>query len=185
MAKILLLAASVRKDSCNKKLINFIAKSSIANNFEIEQLDFADFLVPLYDGDLEEKKGLPQAAQNFIIKLNEARGLIIASPEYNFSTPGTLKNLIDWVSRAKPMPWAKYPIMLCSASPSLVGGNRGLLHTAVVLQCCCNAYVFPQMFSLADAYAAFSADGMLKDDELAGRLERNLIGFIDFMRKMG
>jgi len=184
MTKILLMAASQRKESCNKKLINLIARLSIQQKIEVTKLDFADFLEPLYNGDIEDKQGLPEAAQAFITQLKNNNGLIISSPEYNFSTPGTLKNLIDWVSRAKPMPWAKYPIMLCSASPSMVGGNRGLLHTAAVLQFCCNAHVFPPMFSLANAYEVFTNDDSLKDKELESRLAKNVTGFIEFVHAL-
>lgn len=180
--KILLLAASLRADSCNKKLINLIAKLSAKQKITTESLEFADFLAPLYNGDVEANSGIPKVAEDFITKLKESTGLIISSPEYNFSTPGTLKNLIDWVSRAKPMPWVKYPIMLCSASPSKVGGNRGLLSTATILQSCCNAHIFPPMFSLADAYEAFAKDGLLKDKNLQERLIKNVIEFVGFAK---
>jgi len=182
MTKIFLMAASVRGGSCNKKLINFIARLGSEQKITLEKLDFADFLAPLYNGDFEEKHGLPEVAQAFIAHLKSADGLVISSPEYNFSTPGTLKNLIDWVSRAKPMPWLKYPIMLCSASPSMVGGNRGLLHTATALQFCCNAHVFHPMFSLANAYEAFTSDGSLKDKDLEQKLQKNLVEFINFIQ---
>ncbi|MBU0744650.1 MAG: NAD(P)H-dependent oxidoreductase [Gammaproteobacteria bacterium] len=184
MAKILLMAASLRQDSCNKKLINLVAKLGIEQKIEIEQLDFADFIAPLYSGDIEEKNGLPEMVQTFIAKLKDADGLVIASPEYNFSTPGTLKNLLDWVSRARPMPWVKYPVMLCSASPALAGGSRGLLHTVATLQCACNAYIYPPMFSLGNAYEAFTSDGSLQDKELEKRLGKNILGFVDFVKKL-
>jgi len=182
--KILLLAASLREGSCNKKLINVIAKLSEQQKINIEKLDFADFLAPLYNGDVEEKSGLPDAARKFITQLKSADGLIISSPEYNFSTPGTLKNLIDWVSRSNPMAWLKYPIMLCSASPALAGGNRGLLQTVTALQCACNANVFPPMFSLSDAYEAFNTDGSLKDKSLEQKLAKNITEFVIFVRAL-
>ncbi len=181
MAKFLLMAASIRKNSCNKKLINLIAKLCSKTDITVEILDFANFLAPAYDGDLEEKSGLPAVAQEFIARLKNSDGLIISSPEYNFSTPGTLKNLLDWVSRARPMPIAKYPIMLCSASPSLVGGNRGLLSTVTILQACCNAYVFPPLFSLANAYEAFTNEGSLKSEDLEKRLAKSIIEFAGFV----
>lgn len=184
MTKILLMAASLRQDSCNKKLINLIGSLSMQQKIDVEKIKFADFLLPLYDGDFEETKGLPELAKAFIAKLKAADGLIISSPEYNYSTPGTLKNLIDWVSREKPMPWVKYPIMLCSASPAPAGGNRGLLNTVVALQCACNAQVYPPMFSLGNAYEAFASDGSLKDKDLEQRLTKNIVGFDEFVQKV-
>lgn len=179
--KILLMAASVRKDSCNKKLADLIAKLGEQQKVEFISLDFADYQAPLYDANYEERSGLPEIVKNFIDHLKNTDGLVICSPEYNFTTPGTLKNLIDWVSRARPMPWVKYPIMLCAASPSLVGGHRGLLSTASLLQSCLNAYVYPPLFSLANAYAAFTSDGSLQDKRLEERLVKNIIGFINFI----
>lgn len=184
MSKILLLAASIRDGSCNKQLIKLIAQLSEPQRIAVETLDFAEFLPPLYDGNFEERFGLPETAQTFVTKLNSADALILSSPEYNFSTPGPLKNLIDWVSRAKPMPWQKYPIMLCSASPSPVGGNRGLLHTATVLQLCCAAYIFPTTFSLGNAYQAFASDGSLIDKDLEQRLAKNIAQFVTFVQAL-
>ncbi|MDR1057335.1 MAG: NAD(P)H-dependent oxidoreductase [Coxiellaceae bacterium] len=184
MTKILLVAASTRQDSSNKKLINLIAKLSTQQKIDVEVLDFANYRAPLYDGDLEDKFGIPEVVRAFVAKLQDAYGLILSSPEYNFSTPGTLKSLIDWISRVRPMPWVRYPIMLCSASPSLVGGNRGLLHTAVILQCCCNADIFPPMFSLANSYEAFTNDGSLKDKNLEQKLSKNIVGFVNFVKKL-
>jgi NAD(P)H-dependent FMN reductase len=184
MKKLLLMAASVRDDSCNKKLINLIDKLCLQQKIEITKLDFANFLAPLYDGNFEQKSGLPDIVKKFIEQLKGADGLILSSPEYNFSTPGNLKNLIDWVSRANPMPWSKYPIMLCSASPASAGGHRGLLNTVTALQPACNAYVFPPMFSLSNAYEAFNSDGHLKNQDSEQMLLKNIVGFTDFVRAL-
>jgi chromate reductase len=106
--------------------------------------------------------------------------LVISSTEYNYSTPGTLKNLIDWVSRLNPTPWKDCPILLMSASPALVGGNRGLWHTRVPLECC-GGFILPNMFSLASAYTAFDEKGKLKDAELQKRLQQNISQFIAYV----
>lgn len=173
---IFLLAASSRKESINKKLIQLCEKILINKKVKCDRADFQEFDMPLYDGDLEESSGIPQGAQAFIARLQANQAMILASPEYNFSTPGTLKNLIDWVSRARPMPWSKRKIMLISASPALVGGNRGLWHTRVPLEAC-GAFVYPDMFSLASAYDAFDTQGQLKDQGLQQRLEGLLESF--------
>ena len=177
--KLLLFAASLRKGSVNKKLINLMARLATEQNHKIELLDFSDFNAPLYNGDFENNFGLPDGAKKFIQVISQVEGVIISSPEYNFSIPGTLKNLLDWVSRAKHMPLAKLPFMLNSASPSMVGGSRGLLHTATTLEAC-SVYVFPKMFSLANAYEAFSNDGNLRDNELQQRLIKSIKEFTEY-----
>jgi len=174
--KMLMMAASVRKDSCNKKLINLAAKLA-GEQCDVDLADFAEFAMPVYDANLQAEQGLPEATLKFITRMKAVDGVIISSPEYNFSTPGTLKNLIDWVSRDKPMPWKDKKVLLMSASPSLVGGNRGLWQTRIPLECC-GSFVFPDMFSLANAYEAFASDGQLKDSALQKRLHSNITAFL-------
>lgn len=181
--KLLLMAASLRKGSFNKKLIDLACVLLREQKIEVDKADFSEFDMPLYDGDVNEKEGLPKGALAFMERMDATDGIIISSPEYNFSTPGTLKNLIDWISRGKPMPWTKKTLLLMSASPSLVGGNRGLWHTRVPLEAC-GAIVYPDMFSLASANTAFQEDGSLKDDDLQKRLKISLIEFVKFLEKL-
>jgi chromate reductase len=177
--QLLLFAASVRKDSHNKQLIQIAAELAKAQQAQVDVADFAEFYMPLYDPNLNAEQGLPESALRFIERLQKVAGVIIASPEYNFSIPAPLKNLIDWISRAKPQPLAGRRILLMSASPSLVGGNRGLWATRVPLEAC-GAFVFPEMFSLAASHEAFDAQGQLKQKELHERLKGNVDGFIKF-----
>ena len=102
---------------------------------------------------------------------------MIAAPEYNYSIAGPLKNAIDWVSRARPMPWRGKSIYLMSASPSPMGGIRGLWQTRIPLEGC-GALVFPDMFALPHANEAFDASGQLRDPGLAGRLRGQVLGFV-------
>jgi len=178
--KLLMFAASLRKDSCNKKLIKVAADIVNAQGMVANLVDFSQFSAPLYNADMQTDSGFPAEITHFVKLLQESNGLIISSPEYNFSTPGTLKNLIDWVSRMSPMPWKGYPILLMSASPSLVGGNRGLWHTRTPLEAC-NGFVVPDMFSLASANTAFNEHGQLKDKTIFDRLTQNIAGFIPYV----
>lgn len=148
--------------------------------YAVDLADFADFDLPLYHGDLNAEKGIPANAKKFISRMHAAKATIISSPEYNFSSPGTLKNLIDWVSRETPMPWRGQHILLISASPSMVGGNRGLWHTRVPLESC-GAFVYPDMFSLATAHESFDTDGNLKDKNLQQRLQQLLESFLHYI----
>ncbi len=107
---------------------------------------------------------------------NEA--FIISSPEYNASMPGHLKNVIDWVSRFRPQPFNERHALLMSASPSMVGGNRGLWSLRIPLEHL-GARVFPDMFSLATAHKALTAAGDLNDGTMAKRFEDNLIAFMN------
>jgi chromate reductase len=180
--KVLVFAASSRKESSNKKLINLAAKF-VQKEHIVDSVDFLEFDTPLYNGDIEEKTGIPQPALSFIDKLESSDCLIMSSPEYNFSVPGSLKNLIDWVSRKSPMPWKNVPILLMSASPSLAGGSRGLLCTRVPLEVC-GAYVYPKMFSLSNCYEAFDEEGQLKDKKNQEYLLKVISNFLAFAKDL-
>jgi chromate reductase len=175
--KYLMFGASLRKDSYNQKLIDLAARIVTDLNHTPVQVDYSEFNMPLYNADIQNTEGFPVAVTDFIERLQQTDGLIMSVPEYNFSIPGTLKNLIDWVSRVTPMPWRGKKILLLSASTSLVGGNRGLWATRVPLEAC-SAFVYPDMFSLATAQESFSNSGNLKDTALEERLKNMLKGYI-------
>ena len=119
-------------------------------------------------------------AQGLCRRLNAADAFIIASPEYNASMPGHLKNSIDWASRFRPQPFNGKQALLLSASPSMVGGNRGLWSLRVPFEHL-GARIYPDMFSLAQAHQAFSADGALADTTLQQRFESTIGCFIDLV----
>jgi len=180
--KFMLMAASLRQDSVNKKLIR-LSESMLTDLGETAEVkEFSSYDMPIYDGDIEAK-GLPKNTMQFIQDMNEVDGLIFSVPEYNFSMPGSFKNLFDWVSRAKPMPWAGKKVLLLSASPAVVGGNRGLWSIRVPFEAC-GSFVFPDMFSLASAYDAFNPEGKLVDANLTSRLDDVLKRFVDFTQKL-
>ena len=112
------------------------------------------------------------------IEANDA--FAIASPEYNGSMPGGLKNVIDWVSRHRPQPFNGRHGLLISASPSMVGGNRGLWALRVPLEHL-GARIYPDMFSLAQAHQAFDASGAIANQQLAGRFAQTFLGFLDLV----
>jgi NAD(P)H-dependent FMN reductase len=175
--RILAFAASVRASSLNRRLALLEASIARAAGAEVDLAEFREFDMPLYDGDLDAEGGLPRGALELQRRIHEADAILIASPEYNYSIPGSLKNAIDWVSRARPMPWRGKSIYLSSASPSPIGGIRGLWQTRIPLEGC-GALVFPDMFSLANADRAFDDAGRLRDPAAMERLEREVTGFV-------
>jgi NAD(P)H-dependent FMN reductase len=97
--KILAFAGSTREGSYNKKLARLAAESARAAGAEVTLLDLRDFPMPLYDGDLEERDGIPAKAMEFKRMMIAHQGLLLSCPEYNSSISGVLKNAIDWASR--------------------------------------------------------------------------------------
>lgn len=184
MMKIFMFAAALRAESTNKKLIQIAADLAKSAQDEVDLASFSEFMLPIYDGDIEKNQGVPKVAQDFAARMQAAQALIISSPEYNHSTPGTLKNLIDWVSRISPMPWKNQYILLLSASPAMVGGNRGLWATRIPLECC-GSFVYPDMFSLPNAYQAFDEKNQLIDIKSTQRLEGLIKDFIAHVGRCG
>ena len=92
--KLLAFAGSLRRDSFNKRLVKIAADGARAAGAEVTILDLADFPMPIYDGDLEAKDGLPDHARRLREALKAHSGLLIASPEYNSSVSAALKKEI-------------------------------------------------------------------------------------------
>ncbi|HUL59749.1 MAG TPA: NAD(P)H-dependent oxidoreductase [Anaeromyxobacteraceae bacterium] len=175
--RILAFAASLRRGSLNRKLLGLAAAIARAAGAEVDVAEFREFELPIYDGDLDASSGLPPGGLELKRRLGRADAVLIAAPEYNYSVAGPLKNAIDWVSRARPMPWRGKSVYLLSASPSPMGGIRGLWQTRVPLEGC-GALVFPDMFALPHANEAFDESGRLRDASLAARLQREVLGFV-------
>jgi NAD(P)H-dependent FMN reductase len=154
-----------------------VANSAKARQVDVDFAAFSEFDVPGYDGDAEGAAGIPPGAQAFRDRLAAADAFIIATPEYNASMPGVLKNLIDWTSRFRPQPFDGKHGLLLSASPSMAGGNRGLWALRVPFEHM-GARIFPDMFSLAMAHKAFTEQGALTDSGLQGRLDKTVEAFL-------
>src|SRR5262245_20405853 len=174
---VLVFSGSLRADSFNTKLARMAARSAEQWGATVDLAAMHDFDVPAYDGDVDAGGGVPPGAQELNRRLGESDAFIIASPEYNASMPGVLKNLIDWASRFRPQPFHERHGLVMSASPSMVGGNRGLWALRVPLEHL-GARVFPDMFSLAMAHKAFAGD-RIADPKLAERFAQNVRGFLE------
>jgi len=179
--KLVAIAGAMRTASLNKKLLALATSKLEKEGAEIDVVDLRALAIPFYDGDVEEKSGLPAPAQELVARIAAADGLVIASPEYNFSVPAVLKNAVDWTTRAKPMPLRDKTAFLLSASPSLVGGNRALWVLRMSLEAV-GVLVYPHMFSLATAHQAFDDAGELKDPGLAKFLNSCTAGFLKLTR---
>ncbi|MGW7436506.1 NADPH-dependent FMN reductase [Streptomyces sp. NPDC054849] len=176
--RALVLSGSSRTGSVNARLAALVAAQVVRAGAEADAATLGDFPMPPYDGDAEAGEGLPKGALDLCRRIEDAQALIIASPEYNASVPGVLKNAIDWVSRYRPQPFKDKQTLLVSASPSMVGGNRGLWALRVPLEHL-GARVYPDMFSLANAHHAFTEDSALADAALGERLTATIGSFLD------
>ena len=168
--KILAFAGSLREDSCNKKLVKIAAEGARKAGAEVTFIDLKDYPMPIYDQEIETREGIPPNAQKLKDLMIASQGFLIASPEYNSSISGALKNMIDWASR----PSTKDEIQLVcfkdkfaslmSASPSYMGGLRGLVHLKAILGNI-GVTVLPQQQTVSNAYEAFNPEGKLINEK--------------------
>ncbi len=167
--KLLVISGSARKASVNGKLARVACDLASELGAEAECIDPREHVLPLYDGDLEEAEGLPEAVRGLKEKFVAADALIFCSPEYNSSVTPMLKNLIDWISRAESddeAPLAAYQgkvAGLLSASPGGLGGMRGLVHLRAILGNI-GVMVVPKQFAMGSAFDKFDESGELTDD---------------------
>ena len=167
--RFLVFSASLQEESLNTRLARLAAAVIEAQGGDVELGRMQDFDSPSYDSDVERADGLPPGAQALRERVLANDAFVVVSPEYNASMPGVLKNAIDWVSRSKPQPFHERHGLLLSASPSMVGGNRGLWALRVPFEHL-GARIYPEMFSLAQAHAAFDDDGRIANAPAPGAL---------------
>ncbi len=177
---MLVFGAALRTGSTNARLATLVARLIAETGADVHLARMRDFSMPLYDGDAEAAGGAPQGALDLRDQLEWCDAFVISSPEYNASVPGVLKNAIDWVSRFQPQPFQTKHALLVSASPSLIGGNRGLWTLRMPLEHL-GTRVYPDMFSLARAYEGFAEDGRLAHSGTQERLAETVTAFVHFV----
>lgn len=179
--KVVLFSGSLRQESLNKKLL-IATQKLLPSGIDSELVDLKSFSIPVYDGDVENEK-FPTGVTSLGQKLSQAQAWIISSPEYNGSIAGPLKNTIDWLSRLKPQPFDKKPVLLMSASPGALGGIRGLLHSRQPIEVL-GAYLYPQTFGLAKAHEAIDSTNQFVDSKNKERVSALAHEFILFSQKV-
>ena len=181
--RLLAFAASLRRGSINRKLLGPVVEQARAAGAEVDVAEFAEFEMPMFNADVQAASGFPPGAEELARRMRAADGMLIVSPEYNYSLPGTLKNAIDWVSRMRPMPFLGKSALLLAASESAAGGIRGLWQLRIPLEGL-RVVVYPDMFWLPHAFQAFDENDALKDPKVTERLGTLIRGYIAMAEKL-
>jgi len=181
--KILIFSGSLRKESLNKKLCHVVTDIFQKNNLaEVHFVDLQPLNIPVYDGDFETSQGIPAGIMNLGKQITAADAIVICTPEYNGSIPGSLKNVVDWLSREKPVPLAGKQMLLLAASPGALGGTRSLWHTRQPFEVL-STFVYPEMMGVPKAHENILPNNTLADAKLQANLERLVKDFAAHAKK--
>lgn len=170
------IVGSISDTSYNKKLLDY-AKYMFNDVAEIDIVDING--VPLFNQDLDENDY--PILKEIHDKIIEADGVIIATPERNFTIPAILKSLIEWYS-FRMHPFTNKPVMVMGASLSIQGTSRAQLHLRQILDCPgVDAFVMPgNEFLLSNAGEKFDEDGMITDERTIDFLDHCIRKFMKY-----
>ena len=186
--KILAFAGSLRKHSYNKRVVKIAVAGAKRDGADVTYIDLKDYPLPVYDADDHAENGFPENAAKLQRLLAEHDGLLIASPEYNGSVPGGLKNMIDWTSR-KSDEFGTIEVFkgkaaaIMTASPGAFGGIRCLAHLRGVLTIML-VNVLPSEIAVSFVGGKFEGDSEEMTDEKMNSILENLgASLVDLLKK--
>ena len=178
--KVLGFAGSLRQGSYNKALVRSAA-DLVPDDLQLEIFDLEG--IPPFNQDIEQN--MPNKVREFKTRIREADAILIATPEYNFSVPGVLKNAIDWASRPYgDNPFDGKPVAIMSASPGMLGGANAQFH---LRQTCVFLDMYPinkPLVIVTFAQDKFDANGKLVDDNTKKFLRQLLDNLVKWTRKL-
>jgi NAD(P)H-dependent FMN reductase len=187
--KILIIPGSLRTGSHNARLAAQAAYEFTQAGVDVTQLSLGDFPLPIYDGDLQAKSGVPKNAVNLKRMMAGHHGILIVTPEYNASLPPLVKNTIDWLSRvqdpneARGQVFRERPFAIAAASESRLGGTRALAALRLVLAAL-QATVIPNQLALSFARTAYDDMDRLKNPADTQALKALVRQLIDVCQRM-
>ncbi|MBI5475971.1 MAG: NAD(P)H-dependent oxidoreductase [Ignavibacteriales bacterium] len=161
--KAIAISGSLRKESYNRKALKIAKSIAVELGIDVEELDLKELNLPLYDSDLE-KSGFPHSVELIRNKVAAVDMLIIATPEYNHSISGVLKNAIDWLSTVKNVIDGKSAVIF-GASTGKYGTMRAQSHLRQILTAL-NVTILPQpQLFIGNADEVFDENDSLKDQK--------------------
>jgi chromate reductase len=178
MTTILGLSGSLRAGSYNTALLRAAATLMPAGaSLEVATLHG----IPLYDGDVEARDGIPAAVQELKDRISGCDGLILSTPEYNNGVPGVLKNAIDWLSRPSAdiaRVFGNRPVAVIGASPGGFGTILAQNAWLPVLRTLGTRPWFGARLMVSRAGQVFDASGAMTDEKMKAQLQQFLQGFV-------
>ena len=180
---VITICGSLRKASFNAALARALPSLAPAG-MAIKPAPAWDKM-PIYNFDIQNSTGFPAEVTAWADAIRLADGVIIVSPEYNWSIPGGLKNAIDWASRLKEIPFTNKPVALQSCSGGLLGGSRMQYHLRMALTTL-DAFLFgkPEVFVNFSAKKFDEKTLALTDQPTIDMVKQQLAGLEKFIRRL-
>jgi chromate reductase, NAD(P)H dehydrogenase (quinone) len=180
MARLIGISGSLRQGSWNTALLR-AAQSLAGPGVELNVATLHG--IPLYDGDLEKREGVPQAVSELKERIVASDGVLLVTPEYNHGIPGVFKNAIDWLSRP-PDDIARVfkgrPFALIGATPGGFGTMLAQTAWLPVFRTLGVNYWSGARLMVPRAHKLFDEQGSLKDEDTRDKLAEFLAGFAAF-----
>jgi NAD(P)H-dependent FMN reductase len=186
--RILVFAGSTRTGAYSGQLAALAARELAAAGAAVTHISLADYPLPIYDGDHEEDKGVPENALKLARLIAAQDGVFIATPEYNQSLPPLLKNTLDWISRVKStgtVPYRNKVYAIGSTSDGMMGGARALVELRKVVAASVKGIVVPGKIEIPRAQGAFNESGELIDERPATLLKDLVRQLVDLASRLG
>jgi len=178
--KVVALSGSLRAKSYNHAALQ-AAASLAPDDLSIQIVDYSG--VPLYNQDLQAQ-GFPPSVQSLGAAIAQADGLLIASPEYNFSVSGVLKNAIDWLSRMNPQPFKGKPTAILSATMGPLGGARSQYDLRKIIGGLeANVLTKPEVF-IGACHTRFNEQGELTDEATRKIIAEQMVALRNWIRQL-
>ena len=180
---VITICGSLRKDSYNAALARALPALA-PPGLSIKPAPAWDKF-PVYNADIQNSAGFPPEVIVWADAIRAADGVIVVSPEYNWSIPGGVKNAIDWSSRLKDVPFASKPVALQSCSGGLLGGARMQYHLRMTL-----TTLDAVLFGKPEVFVTFSAKKFdektleLTDQPTIDMVKQQLAGFEKFIHRV-
>lgn len=178
------LCGSLREGSFNAALLRSLPELA-PDRMEITPArSIAD--IPLYNADLQNGEGFPDGVTALADQIRAADGVVIVTPEYNYSVPGVLKNAIDWISRIPDQPFKNKPVAIQSAAGGLLGGARAQYHLRQIM-----VFLEADVFNKPEIMVTFASKKFdekslaLTDAPTRELVGKQLAGFAAYIDRVG
>ncbi len=186
--RILVFAGSIRTGALSGKVAAAAAKELALLDTDVTTISLADYPLPIYDGDLEAAKGVPENATKLAKLIVASHGIFVSTPEHNHGLPPLLTNMLAWVSRIKhtgTMPYRHKVYAMAASSDGRFGGARAIIALRTALAISVGGVVIPARVEVPMAQNAFDEAGEFIDEINTRSMKACCSQLVDFARRLG